>query len=206
MKRPVVLLHGLWMPGLAMHWLARRLQDAGHATEVFSYLSVADGPDRAVQALVDRIGVREVDLVAHSLGGLIAMQALRQAPHLKVGRLVCIGSPLKGSGAASGLLRLPMAAVLLGQSATLLREGVPDWAGTPQVGVIAGSVPHGLGALFAGFAGEHDGTVAVAETRLPGVQDHVVVAASHSGLLFSAEVADRTLAFLATGRFDGQGA
>jgi pimeloyl-ACP methyl ester carboxylesterase len=205
-KRTVVLLHGLWMPGVAMHWLARRLEDAGYDTEVFSYMSVADGPDRAVQALVEHIGAREVDLVAHSLGGLIAMQALRQAPQLKVGRLVCIGSPLSGSGAASGLLRLPMAAILLGQSATLLREGFPDWEGATEVGVVAGNSPHGLGALFAGFGGEHDGTVAVSETRLPGVKDHVVIAASHSGLLFSAEAADRTLAFLGSGRFEGQGA
>ncbi len=206
MKRTVVLLHGLWMPGMAMHWLAHRLQDAGYDTEVFSYMSVADGPDRAVQALIDCIGDREVDLVAHSLGGLIAMQALRQAPELKVGRLVCIGSPLSGSGAASGLLRLPMAAVLLGQSATLLREGFPDWAGATEVGVVAGNAPHGLGALFAGFTDEHDGTVAVSETHLPGVKDHVVVGASHSGLLFSAQAADRTIAFLTTGRFEGQGA
>jgi pimeloyl-ACP methyl ester carboxylesterase len=204
-KRTVVLLHGLWMPGMAMHSLAKRLQDAGYDTEVFSYLSVADGPDLAVQALVDSIGTREVDLVAHSLGGLIAMQALRQAPHLKVGRLVCMGSPLKGSGAASGLLRLPMAGLLLGQSAALLREGFPDWAGATQVGVVAGNVPHGLGAYFAGFADTHDGTVAVDETRLPGVTDHVVIPASHSGLLFSKEAADRAIAFLGTGRFDGQG-
>ncbi|KGQ18821.1 hypothetical protein LF41_355 [Lysobacter dokdonensis DS-58] len=206
MKRTVVLLHGLWMPGLAMHWLAGRLQAAGYDTEVFSYLSVADGPDRAVQALVDKIGTREVDLVAHSLGGLIAMQALREATHLKVGRLVCIGAPLGGSGAASGLLRLPMAALLLGQSAALLREGFPEWTGAAEVGAIAGSVPHGLGALFAGFAGEHDGTVAVDETRLAGLKDHVVIPASHSGLLFSALAAEQTVAFLSTGRFAGQGA
>jgi hypothetical protein len=62
-------------------------------------------------------------------------------------------------------------------------------------------VPHGLGALFAGFSGEHDGTVAVAETRLPGLTDHVVVAASHSGLLFSAAAAQQAIAFLRDGSF-----
>ena len=67
--------------------------------------------------------------------------------------------------------------------------------------MIAGRVPHGLGALFAGFDGEHDGTVAVAETQLPGLADHVVVDASHSGLLFSAEAAEQTIAFLRRGRF-----
>ena len=206
MKRTVVLLHGLWMPGLAMHWLATRLREAGFDTEVFSYMSVADGPDRAAGALIERIGSREVDLLAHSLGGMIAMQALRDAPQLKVGRLVCLGTPLNGSGAANGLLRWPMAAVLLGQSARLLREGFREWTGATEVGAIAGRVPHGLGAVFAGFAGDHDGTVAVDETRLPGVKDHVVLAASHSGLLFSAEAADHAVAFLRTGRFQAEGA
>jgi hypothetical protein len=67
--------------------------------------------------------------------------------------------------------------------------------------VIAGCVPHGLGALLAGFDGDHDGTVAIEETRLPGVSDHVVVEASHSGLLFSAEAVDQAVAFLRSGRF-----
>jgi hypothetical protein len=36
---------------------------------------------------------------------------------------------------------------------------------------------------------------------LPGATDHVVVDASHSGLLFSAEAADQAVGFLRHGRF-----
>ena len=201
-SRTVLLLHGLWMPGMAMHWLAGKLQAAGFDTEVFSYLSVADGPDRAVPRLIEAIGDRELDIVAHSLGGLIALQALTDAPQLKVRRVVCLGSPLTGSGAAAGMAHWPMTAALLGRSARLLREG---FRACPvcgaEVGVVAGRVPHGLGALFAGFGEEHDGTVAVEETRLAGVKDHVVVDASHSGLLFSAEAAGQAVAFLRDGAF-----
>jgi pimeloyl-ACP methyl ester carboxylesterase len=200
-NRRVHLLHGLWMPGLAMHWLAAKLQAAGFDTDVFSYASVADGPDRAVPRLIDAIGDGDCDIVAHSLGGLIALQALCDAPQLKVGRVVCLGSPLTGSGAATGILRWPASTFLLGRSASLLQSGFPCWQGRAEVGVIAGRVPHGLGALFGGFAGEHDGTVSVDETRLAGVADHVVVDASHSGLLFSTQAADQSIAFLRTGRF-----
>jgi len=56
-SRTVLLLHGLWMPGLAMHWIAGKLQAAGFATEVFSYSSVADGPDRTDLELVKRAGI-----------------------------------------------------------------------------------------------------------------------------------------------------
>lgn len=205
MSRRVVLLPGLWMPGAAMHWLAVRLQAAGFTPEVFGYRSVADGPDLAVPRLVARLQASGAqggaDIVAHSLGGLIALQALCEAPQLPVARVVCLGSPLTGSGAATGVLRWAPAATLLGRSAALLQHGVACWQGRAEVGVIAGRVPHGLGALFAGFSGEHDGTVAVAETRLPGLTDHVVVDASHSGLLFSAAAAEQAIAFLRDGGF-----
>lgn len=203
MTRRVVLLHGLWMPGAAMQWLSTQLKAAGFEPDIFSYHSVADGPDLAVPRLIESLRAGEgADIVAHSLGGLIALQALCEAPGLPIERVVCVGSPLTGSGAASGMLRWAPAAAILGRSAALLQRGVACWEGRAQVGVIAGRVPHGLGALFAGFDGEHDGTVAVAETRLQGVADHVVVEASHSGLLFSAETVRQTVAFLHDGHFE----
>jgi pimeloyl-ACP methyl ester carboxylesterase len=197
----VILLHGLWMPGASMQWFASKLSAAGFDTEIFAYHSVADGPDTAVPRLVEMLGQTRSDIVAHSLGGLIALQALCEAPSLQVGRVVCLGSPLTGSGAATGMLRWAPAAAMLGRSAALLQNGLACWEGRAEVGVIAGCVPHGLGALLAGFDGDHDGTVAIEETRLPGVSDHVVVEASHSGLLFSAEAVDQAVAFLRSGRF-----
>ncbi|MGN6513322.1 MAG: esterase/lipase family protein [Lysobacteraceae bacterium] len=199
--RRVILLHGLWMPGAVMHWLAARLEEAGFATETYSYHSVSDGPSLAAPGLVDFIDGRAADIVAHSLGGLVALQALCDAPALPVRRVVCLGSPLAGSGAVNAMLRWPPAASLFGRSAELLQHGFPCWEGRAQVGGVAGRVPHGLGALFGHFEGEHDGTVAVAETRLPGLADHVVIDASHTGLLLSEEAAAQTIAFLREGRF-----
>lgn len=205
--RRVILLHGLWMPGASMHWLSLQLREAGFAPEILAYRSVADGPDLAIAQLAARLQAEgEADIVAHSLGGLIALQALCENPALPVSRVVCLGSPLNGSGAAAGMLRWAPAATLLGRSAGLLREGVQAdgrrcWEGRAQVGVVAGCVPHGLGALFAGFEGDHDGTVAVAETRLDGIGDHVVIEASHMGMLFSAEAASQAIAFLHDGHF-----
>jgi pimeloyl-ACP methyl ester carboxylesterase len=199
--RRVVLLHGLWMPGASMQWFASKLAAAGFEPEIFAYHSVADGPDTAVPRLVELLGDTHADIVAHSLGGLIALQALCESPDLDVGRVVCLGSPLTGSGAATGMLRWAPAAAMLGRSATLLQHGLACWEGRAEVGVVAGCVPHGLGALLAGFDGDHDGTVAVDETRLPGVSDHVVIEASHSGLLFSTEAVEQAIAFLRGGRF-----
>ena len=197
----VVLLHGLWMPGASMQWFASKLSAAGFEPDIFAYHSVADGPDMAVPRLVELLAQAPADIVAHSLGGLIALQALHEAPRLQVRRVVGLGSPLTGRGAATGMLRWAPSAAMLGRSAALLQHGVDGWTGQAQVGVIAGCVPHGLGALLAGFDGDHDGTVAVAETRLPGLADHVVIEASHSGLLFSSDAVDQAAAFLHSGHF-----
>ncbi|QSX78514.1 alpha/beta fold hydrolase [Agrilutibacter solisilvae] len=201
MIRRVVLLHGIWMPGVVMRWLAARLSEAGFQCETFGYYGVAQGPDQALPSLVDTLAREPCHVVAHSLGGLVAMQALVQHPQLPVERLLCLGSPLRGSGAAQGMRRHAWSAVTLGRAATLLEGGFGQWSGRAQVGVIAGTSPVGLGHLFGTFQGEHDGSVSVEETRLPGIADHAVVHASHSGMLFSPEVAALASAFLQHGTF-----
>ncbi|HLT90697.1 MAG TPA: hypothetical protein VKZ85_07110, partial [Woeseiaceae bacterium] len=47
---------------------------------------------------------------------------------------------------------------------------------------------------------ENDGAVAVSETRLPGAE-HLVMPVTHTGLVWSREVADQVATFLRTGHF-----
>lgn len=198
--RRVLLLHGLWMPLAAMAWHARQLRAAGFAPELLGYDSVGGGPSGAMPALVDSL--REpAHIVAHSLGGLIAARALECEPGLPIGRLVCLGTPLAGSAAASGMARLPLLRRCLGRSAHLLRRGCQPWQGSVELGVIAGSSGRGMGRFFGRLSGANDGTVAIAETRLPGTADHVVLPVSHSGMLLSPAVSRQVIAFLHSGRF-----
>ncbi len=198
----VVLVHGLWMVGAAMRWFAARLREAGYAPEVFGYHSILGGPEAAVAALAAHLrDGGPAHVVAHSLGGLLVLEALARHPDLAVGRIVGLGVPLCGSGAATSLARWPLVPLWLGRSSGLLRRGCAHWPEAVEVGMVAGCIPRGLGALFAQFDGEHDGTVAVAETRHPMLAGHVVVPASHSGLIFSREVAAQTARFLCEGHF-----
>ena len=71
------------------------------------------------------------------------------------------------------------------------------------VGMVAGNVARGLGRLITRFHGQSDGTVALEETRLPGLAAHCVVPASHTGLVFSTHAARQAAHFLREGRFDG---
>ncbi|HEY1140175.1 MAG TPA: alpha/beta hydrolase [Lysobacter sp.] len=201
MTSRVILVHGIWMPGVVMAWQAARLRAAGFECETFSYYGVTRGPEEAVSRLTGVLSRGEAHVVAHSLGGLVILHALRAQPSLPVRRVVCLGSPLRGSGAVRGMRRHSWAAATLGLAADLLEGGFNRWGGPAEVGVIAGSLPRGLGHVFSHFDDDHDGSVSVAETRLPGLADHVVIPASHSGMLFSAEAARLTARFLREGRF-----
>jgi pimeloyl-ACP methyl ester carboxylesterase len=199
----VVLVHGLWMRGFALAALARRLQHAGFAVERFDYLSLAHGPEVAARKLRQRLRQLPgtVHAIGHSLGGLVALEAVRDASGLPPGRVVCLGSPLCGSESARRLAHWSGLNVLLGRSTDLLCRGLAPWNGAREVGVIAGRVPVGLGVILNGLAEPHDGTVAVWETELPGVRAHTTVPATHTGLAFSDEVAQLAIRFLRTGAF-----
>ncbi|NII09966.1 alpha/beta hydrolase [Oleiagrimonas sp. C23AA] len=198
----VILLHGLWMRRIVLAPLRARLREAGFAASSFDYQSTSQTSTeimtrlrRHMQALAGTVHV-----VAHSLGGLLALQACRDEHGLPPGRLVCLGSPLCGSAGARGLSRWG-ASWLLGESRDMLEGGVAPWCGQREVGVIAGTTPIGLGALSEELGAQHDGSVAVAETRLEGITDHCVVEANHTGLLFSTEVAEQVVSFLHEGHF-----
>lgn len=204
MGEPVILLHGIWMRGFTLAPFARRLRALGFdPVETFDYASVGGSIEAAVSRLHARIAAHDgpVHLVGHSLGGLLAVAAAGQRPAGQAGRIVCLGSPLLGSAAARGLARVPIARRMMGQSAGVLARGFERWQGEGELGVIAGRTPLGLGRFVGTLAGLHDGTVSVAETQLPGITDHCIVAATHSGLVFSDEVARLSAAFLRHGRF-----
>ena len=204
MTEHVILLHGVWMRGLTLLSLARRLRTAGFSVDVFDYASVFGDADATCERLRTRMRESSADrvhLVGHSLGGIVALEATRKARDLPRGHIVCLGPPLRGSSVARVLSGLPGGRWLLGANRGALIDGVKRWDGRRPVGVVAGKLPFGLGVSIGALAAPHDGTVAVEETRLGGLADHCTVAATHTGLLFSSTVAELTVGFLRNGRF-----
>ncbi|MCH9695093.1 MAG: alpha/beta hydrolase [Gammaproteobacteria bacterium] len=194
-----------------MYLIKRRLErEYGMRVSLFSYPSVRGMLDENASALADFIRERHNDsanIVGHSLGGVLALRMLSNYPGFLPGRVVCLGSPLSGSRAASFLNEYVWAEEIIGRSVpdALINQTANDWAqqvaADRDVGVIAGNVPLGFGRLVANFDEDNDGTVGLSETRLDGAADHMVMSVSHKGMLVSSDVADQAAAFIKRGTF-----
>jgi hypothetical protein len=87
----------------------------------------------------------------------------------------------------------------------LLVHREPRWPGIRDLGVIAGDLGVGLGRLLGRIEAPNDGTVWLDETDLPGATAQLCLHVSHTGMVFSAEVAKQAAAFLKNGRFEPAG-
>jgi pimeloyl-ACP methyl ester carboxylesterase len=208
MTASIVVVHGLWMNGLPMELLRRRLERSGFAPSVFRYPSVAQDLATNAARLADFVAALPGDtvhLLGHSLGGVLIGAMLERAPAaLRPGRVVCMGTPFMGSEIGARVARWGGAARgLVGKSIGELnaRGGLTDWRAAHELGVIAGNRPYGFGRLLGGFDEPNDGTVTIAETRVRGAADHIVLPVTHFSMLWSRLVLEQALAFLETGRF-----
>jgi pimeloyl-ACP methyl ester carboxylesterase len=201
--REVILAHGLWVPGVVMHPLASRLERAGFRCHTFAY----PGRARPLEAHAERLArfarqIGPAHFLGHSLGGLIVLEALQIDVSIAVGRVILLATPATGCLSGRRLARHKAGRWLLGESEKLWREGrAARWTRPEQLGVIAGTLPFGLGRMIGRLPGPNDGVVCVEETAVEGMRERVVLPVSHSAMLVSSRVADKVAAFLAHGRF-----
>lgn len=206
MPERVVLVPGLWMVRVTMLPLAWRMRDAGFQPAIFPYHTVRDELHEQAGQLVEfikQIYGERVHLVGHSLGGRVILEALRQYVDSRIGRVVLLGSPVRGSIAGRSFGRTALGRKMIGRTAPLWeaqsRPKVPDGI---EVGVIAGQLPLGFGRLFADIPLPHDGVVSLEETKLEGSRDTVCLRINHLGMIYSSPVARQICAFLHNGRFE----
>ena len=176
-----------------MRPIARALERAGYATHNIGYPSLRKRLPALAAITAERIAARvpegtRVHLVGHSLGCILIRWMLVHNPAIRPGRIVLLTPPNQGAAMADrfapwagSLIRpLPDLAVNGGSHAGLpLPPGV-------EVGIIAGGA---------------DRTVSLAETRLDGAADHLVLPYGHSFLMLRRDVQEAIVRFLRTGRF-----
>ncbi len=196
-REVVVLVHGLGAHRLMMKPLARRLTRGGFQTRNWGYPSTrrviqdhARNLTKVLEQLEGSPTVGRFHLVTHSMGGIVARQAMTNCELSKLGRLVMLGPPNGGSRVAAKLAcfvgRLCPPLLQLSDSDDSFVNQLPAPEGV-QLGVIAA---------------QFDRVVRLEATHLPNETDHTVVPAGHGPMIFRRDVAELAANFLKFGRFE----
>jgi pimeloyl-ACP methyl ester carboxylesterase len=183
----VLLINGYMSTRGSLHLLERRMHDRHHT--VFTYrlpwMNMGDIRDsaaliaRKVESLVAQTSVPSVDIVGHSMGGLVGLYYVKRlGGRHRVRRLILLGTPATGTWSALlGLFTAPFgrASLQLLPTSPFLRE-LNETPLPPAVDVIS-------------VGGERDYLAPLSSTVLEGIR-HVALPTGHSGLLVDAAVAD----------------
>ncbi len=214
----VVLLHGLARTAASMARLEEALTDAGFAVANIDYPSRKHVIEQLAPLAMEQglaacrsRRAETVHVVTHSLGGILVRYYLaghELAEHhlLKLGRVVMLGPPNRGSQVVDKLAWVPGFGLWNGPAGFQLGTGedsLPRQLGPARfaVGVIAGT--RSLNPLLSRFLpGPDDGKVALESAKLEGMQDFLALPHTHTFMMRSAEVIRQTIFFLRNGRFD----
>jgi pimeloyl-ACP methyl ester carboxylesterase len=178
--------------------LANKLRRAGFYPINWGYRSVwgdvaghARGLERKLLELELDPSIATIHVVAHSMGSIVARQAILNHHPSKLGRVVMLCPPNGGSHVATRL------APVLGLICKTLVEitDLPDsWVNRLPT-TLPSRTP--VGVIVAGG----DLVVAPESTHLPGVEQRLVIPGMHSGVLLKVATAEATIRFLRTASF-----
>lgn len=206
----VVVLHGLARTDKAMQKLADRLDSQGYQVVNYGYPSQEfDIPTLADKHIPEAIlrckDTEPVHFVTHSLGGILVRQFLSKNRFDKLGRVVMLGPPNKGSQVVDHLRDVPGFEWFNGPAGMQLGTGansIPNQLGPAnfEVGIIAGSKSFNL--ILSNFLpNPDDGKVSVENTKLDGMTDHITLPVTHTFMMRNNEVIAQVIHFLDFGTF-----
>ena len=184
---PVLIIHGYLATRGSLHLLERHLTDRGLIVMSYPFgpINVGDIRDsagliaRKVESIVAQTGIARVDIVGHSMGGLVGLDYLKRlGGRHRVRRLVMLGTPMQGTWSALlGLVTAP-----LGLASLQLLPGSPFLRELAERPLPPGAEVISIGAI-------RDWLAPLSSTVLDGVR-HIALPTGHSGLLVDAEVAE----------------
>jgi triacylglycerol lipase len=211
-KKYVIMLHGLGRTRRSMSKLAGALEKHGYTVINHSYPSTKDTIENLAPAVIDRSlrecdgdGDGEVNFVTHSMGAIILRYYLVHYALPRLGRVVMLAPPNKGSAIVDRLHSMPALGWVNCPALYQLKADVtslPNTLGKANfdLGVIAGN--QSIDPVLSLFLEKpHEGKVSVASTMLEGMSDHIVLPTTHPFIMRNNAVIEQTAYFLKNGRF-----
>lgn len=209
----VVLLHGLARTHRSLARLRKHLSRAGYATWSRTYPSrrsgVAELAEEVGAWIENDLGQTPIIGITHSMGGILVRHI---GARLNWRGVLMLAPPNSGSRVAAALEEHPLYRWFFGPALSQLADP-GDWPPPPEpFAVIAGTGGASFGNLPSWVIrskkliprGEaHDGTVAAAETRLPGMTSYAEVPASHTWIMNHPRTLELALQFVRNQRFPG---
>jgi pimeloyl-ACP methyl ester carboxylesterase len=201
----VVLIHGLIRRSIAMKPMGRFLSRNGFTVHIYDYkttikgmASHGDDLREYLRAVIDENPGMPVNLVTHSMGGILTRYALGEdngTPPLdisRIKRIVMLAPPHGGSKVARRFVKyLPFTGRLL--------KPLPELSDAPDS--IIHSAPLIEGPEIGIVAGKYDREVAIKDTHLPGMKEHYVMVSGHALMIYMRSIQKAVLRFLITGKF-----
>ena len=198
----VVLIHGLFVGSFILRKQGRFFQEHGYRSILYDYPTTRREIGFHSEKLADFLNSAIFDsgsrihFVTHSMGGLVlrgAVGKLTENRRSRLGRVVMIAPPNRGSDVASGVLnRVPGAQRLI--------VPLPDLSSGPASFANAFPVPENMPET--GIIGaERDHQVKPEYTHLAGEADHIMLRGTHTGILFRQVTAEQAYHFILFGRF-----
>lgn len=213
----VIILHGVGHTKFDMVGISAFLCKNGYKASAISYPSTRlnlEGLAAYVGGKLEKKRIWETEgkihFVAHSLGGLVTQKYLETLPEDKrhrIGRVVMLGTPNKGSEVADYLQHFPPYQWVFGPAGFELTTSARKNAVEKpfyETGIIAGTTgwPYALTNLLVPWNGlAHDGRVTVESTKTEWMKDHLIMPITHSFMPWSGKINKQVKNFLENGVF-----